>query len=39
MLLKKMGAKMMAQWLRTCVVLAEDWGSIPSTHMVAHNYL
>lgn len=29
----------MAQQIRTLIALAEDRGSIPSTHMVAHNYL
>jgi hypothetical protein len=28
-----------AQWLRALVALAEDLGSVPSTHMVVHNYL
>lgn len=27
------------QWLRTLAILAEDPGSIPSTHMVLHNHL
>ena len=29
----------MAQWLRALVVLPEDPGSIPSTHMLIHNCL
>ena len=29
----------MAQWLRALPALPEDPGSIPRTHMVAHNYL
>jgi hypothetical protein len=30
----------MAQWLRTLAVLPEEvMNSIPSNHMVAHNYL
>ena len=29
----------MAQQLRTLIALPEDWGSIPSTHMAAHNHL
>lgn len=29
----------MAQWLRTLVVVLEDLGVIPSTHIVAYNYL
>ena len=29
----------MAQWLRALVALPEDWGSIPSTHRAAHNFL
>ena len=29
----------MAKWLRILVILEEGPGSIPSTHMVAHNYL
>jgi hypothetical protein len=28
----------MAQWLRALAALAEDLGSIPSNHMVAHNH-
>jgi hypothetical protein len=32
------GARDMAQWLRA-LILEEDLGSIPSTHMVAHNHL
>jgi hypothetical protein len=27
----------LAQWLRTLAVLPKDQGSIPSTHMAAHN--
>ena len=26
-------------WLRTLAALAEDLGSVPSTHMVAYNHL
>ena len=33
------GAGEMAQWLRALSALAEDPGSIPSTHMVAKNPL
>ena len=29
----------MAQWLRALVVLVKDPGSIPSTHVAAHNCL
>ena len=29
----------MVQWLRALVALAEDPGSVPSTHMVAYNHL
>lgn len=29
----------MVQWLRTLTALLEEPGSIPSTHMVAHNHL
>jgi hypothetical protein len=29
----------MAQWLRALVTFPEDLGSIPNTHMAAHNYL
>ena len=29
----------MAQWLRALAVLPEVLSLIPSTHMVAHNYL
>jgi hypothetical protein len=29
----------MAQWLGSPAALPEDVGSIPSTHMVAHNHL
>ena len=29
----------MAQWLRRLVVLPEDLGLIPSTHVVAQNHL
>ena len=28
----------MAQGLRTQVTLAEDWGSVPSTHMTANTF-
>ena len=33
------GAGEMAQWLRARIALPEDLGSVPSTHMVAHNGL
>lgn len=33
------GAGEMAQWLKSLAVLPEDPGSIPSTHMAAHNSL
>jgi hypothetical protein len=29
----------MAQWLGALAALVEDPGSIPSTHMMVHNYL
>lgn len=29
----------MGQQLRTLAVLLEDWGSIPTIHMVAHNFM
>lgn len=32
-------ARKMAKWFRTLATLAEDPGSIPRTHMLAHNYL
>lgn len=32
------GIEEMAQWLRILAALAEDLGSIPSTHMLAHSY-
>ena len=35
----KMWAVKKAQWLRTLVGLAENPGSIPSTHIVAHIHL
>jgi hypothetical protein len=35
----KQGARGVAQQLRALVALAEDQGSIPSTHMGAHNHL
>ena len=37
--LKKMEleAGEMAQWLRVLAILPEDPGSVPSTHVVAHN--
>jgi hypothetical protein len=35
----KKGAGEMAQWLRVLAVLPEVLNSIPSNHMVAHNYL
>lgn len=33
------GARAMAQQLKVLAALAEDLGSIPSTHMAAHNHL
>jgi hypothetical protein len=36
---RKMGGGEAAQWLRALVPLAEDWSSILSTHMAAHNHL
>ena len=33
------GAGEMAQWLGALTALPEDLGSIPSTHMAAHNCL
>jgi hypothetical protein len=36
---KILGAEEMAQQLRALAALPEDLGSIPSTHMVAHNCL
>jgi hypothetical protein len=33
------GAREMAQGLRAFAILAEDLGSVPSTHTTAHNYL
>ena len=35
----KAGAGQMAQWLRALPALPEDLGSIPSTHVAAHNCL
>ena len=32
-------AKEMAHWLRALAVHVEDQGSIPSTHIAAHNHL
>lgn len=32
-------AKMKAQWVGTVAALAEDLGSVPITHMLAHNCL
>jgi hypothetical protein len=29
----------MDQWLRALPAFAENWGSVPNTHMTAHNYL
>ena len=29
----------MVHWLRALTAVPEDWGSIPSTHMAAHNCL
>jgi hypothetical protein len=34
-----LGAAEMAQWLRAPTTLPEVLSSIPSNHMVAHNYL
>lgn len=36
---KDSGAGEMARYLRTLVILAEDPGSVLSTHKVAHDYL
>lgn len=33
------GVGEMAEWLRILVVLSEDMGLIPSTHIAAHNCL
>lgn len=33
------GAEQMAQWFRALVALAEDRGSILSTHIIGHNHL
>lgn len=38
-LFKNHGAREMAQRLRTLAALAEDLGSVPSTHIVTHNCL
>jgi hypothetical protein len=35
----KFRAGEMTQWLGTLSALPENLGSIPSTHMVAHNHL
>jgi hypothetical protein len=35
----RIGAREMAQWLRALTALPEVLGSIPSTHMEAHNHL
>ena len=35
----KAGAGEMPQWLRALAAPSKDLGSIPSTHMEAHNYL
>lgn len=32
-------AEEMVQWLKALVVFAEDLGSIPRTHVAAHNHL
>lgn len=37
--LKVSGAGEMDQWLRVLIALPEGMGSIPTTHVVAHNYL
>jgi hypothetical protein len=37
--IKIAGAGEMAQWLRALSILPKDPGSIPSTHMAAHNCL
>jgi hypothetical protein len=34
-----LGTREVVQWLRTLVALAEDLGSVPSTHMVGYNHL
>jgi hypothetical protein len=36
---ERKGAEEMAQWLRAPTALPEVMSSIPSNHMVAHNYL
>lgn len=33
-----LGAGQMAQWLWMFVAVAEDLGSVPNAHMVAHNH-
>ena len=33
-----LGAEEMAQQLGALVSFREDWGSVPSTHMVAHKH-
>jgi hypothetical protein len=35
----KPGTREMAQWLRALIALVKDLGSIPSTHIMAHNHL
>jgi hypothetical protein len=35
----KLGAKSMIQWFGALAALAENLGSIPNTHMVAHSHL
>jgi hypothetical protein len=37
--ISKLGAGEMTQWLRALTAFPEDLGSIPSTHMAAHNCL
>jgi hypothetical protein len=32
-------AREMGQWVRAWAILSEDPGSVPCTHMVAHNHL
>lgn len=37
--LKSIGLREISQWLRALASLVEDPGSIPRTHMWAHNHL
>ena len=34
---RKVGVVVTVQWLIAMTALPEDWGLIPSTHMVVHN--